>query len=456
MPTIVCTKCGFENPDRNKFCQNCGFNFANASANAGVNTTIQIPKTESESSAWENISDRDIAAMSLDLPITSTTSAAATTETINPANQAEIGHGPIAVDVVDGVTTETESTIAPSDPAIPPATTDEDTGSVNTDDVKNISNPGDRADANDLEARTASPSEQLTDRAATEPDNPTLPLDLEISEAKTQKSEIFSISYAGLTDVGQQRDHNEDNFAIGTQIATTEMPDRKAQVTSRGLFILCDGMGGHAGGEVASSMAIQTIMEMFRPFWINKLPGIKTLREIIHVANQAIYDRNEIELRRDAGRMGTTLVLLANYENEVAIAHVGDSRIYQVTATELKQITRDHEVANRLIDQGIELQEAMSRHDAHQLTQALGPYANSQVDPGISFLRVSEPTLFLLCSDGLCDNDLVEQNWETHLLPLLAGDADLKSGVRNLINLGNTINGHDNITAILIRCQFEQ
>jgi serine/threonine protein phosphatase PrpC len=108
-----------------------------------------------------------------------------------------------------------------------------------------------------------------------------------------------------------------------------------------------------------------------------------------------------------------------------------------------------------LIDQGVETAVALSRHDAHQLTQALGPYANHQLEPAIAFSQITEPTLFLLCSDGLCDNDLVEQNWETYLLPLLAADADLGSGVKKLIDLANTINGHDNITAILVNCQVE-
>ncbi|NKB18479.1 MAG: hypothetical protein HC770_11330 [Pseudanabaena sp. CRU_2_10] len=214
-------------------------------------------------------------------------------------------------------------------------------------------------------------------------------------------------------------------------------------------------MGGHAGGEVASSMAIEKIVEKFIPFWGNRLPGTKKLREIIHAANQSIFELNESELRRDVGRMGTTLVLLSICNSEVAIAHVGDSRIYQINASGLRQITRDHEVANRLIDQGVEATVALSRHDAHQLTQALGPYDNHQIEPAIAFLQILEPTLFLLCSDGLCDNDLVEQNWETYLLPLLATDADLESGVKKLIDLANTINGHDNITAILVNCQVE-
>jgi serine/threonine protein phosphatase PrpC len=469
MTTIVCAKCGFENPDLNKFCQNCGFKFASASANvvtnAGATTTVQLPKAPSESpetSAWEDVSAHDIATMSVDIPsMTATDASEAATETSNEVSQDE-AENDIAVDDVGSnlgnLTPELESTISVSNPAISPTTTDRDTGSVNTDEVN-----GDISDRDNLsnpDLRAVNPSEQLTAQLeaepVAEPEHPIASTEQEIALTKNQKPGTFSISYAGLTDVGKQRDHNEDNFTIATQIATTELSDCDAKVTVRGVFVVCDGMGGHAGGEVASSLAIEKITEMFRPFWINKLPGAKTLREIIHVANQAIYDRNEIELRRDSGRMGTTLVLMANYENEVAIAHVGDSRIYQVTATELKQITRDHEVANRLIDRGVDLEEAMSRHDAHQLTQALGPYDNSQVDPSILFLQVNEPTLFLLCSDGLCDNDLVEQNWETYLLPLLTSDADLKSGVKNLIDLGNTINGHDNITAILVRCQFEQ
>lgn len=277
----------------------------------------------------------------------------------------------------------------------------------------------------------------------------------EITEVDNLLPELISLDFAGLTDVGLERDHNEDNFFAYRQITTIESPTQGTVEEIRGLFVLCDGMGGHAGGEVASAIAIAKITEQFEPFWRDRLPGEQKLREIIESANDAIYDRNEAEMRREVGRMGTTLVIMANYGAEVAIAHVGDSRIYQVTSDNFFQITRDHEVANRLIDQGIDAETAYARPDAHQLTQAIGPSASFQIKPSIKFLRLSQPTLFLLCSDGLCDNDLVEQNWQTHLLPQLAERADLKTAVKALIDLANRFNGHDNITTILVNCQVE-
>ncbi len=270
---------------------------------------------------------------------------------------------------------------------------------------------------------------------------------------------LQDIHYAGKTDVGVQRDRNEDDFIA---IFQTRSIDGKSQISDRshrGLFVLCDGMGGHDGGEVASAIAVNSITEQFRPFWIDTLPGEKKLNEIILNANQEIFAKNETEQRQSLGRMGTTLVMLAMHDLEVVIAHVGDSRIYKVTNSsdlepKLEQITRDHEVLNQLLDRGVELEVAMSRPDIHQLTQALGPNPSDRVDPAIQFFALAEPTLFLLCSDGLCDNDAIEQNWRSHLLPILNKEIDLQTGLDNLIELGNNVNGHDNLTAILVLCEL--
>ena len=250
----------------------------------------------------------------------------------------------------------------------------------------------------------------------------------------------------------------------------------KSQISDRsdrGLFVLCDGMGGHEGGEIASAIAVNSISEQFRPFWIDTLPGERTLTEIISNANQAIFTKNESEQRLSLGRMGTTMVMLAIHDLDVMIAHVGDSRIYKVTnnpiranqqkfppsnpeylseTAKLEQITRDHEVLNQLLDLGLDLESAKSRPDAHQLTQAMGPHPSDILDPDIKSFSLTESTLFLLCSDGLCDNDAIEQNWQTHLLPILNKQIDIQTGVDNLIELGNNVNGHDNLTAILVLC----
>jgi serine/threonine protein phosphatase PrpC len=284
---------------------------------------------------------------------------------------------------------------------------------------------------------------------------------------------LQSISYAGKTDVGKQRDRNEDDFIT---IFQTRNIDGKSQISDRsdrGLFVLCDGMGGHEGGEIASAIAVNSISEQFRPFWIDTLPGERTLNEIISNANQAIFIKNESEQRLSLGRMGTTMVMLAIHDLDVMIAHVGDSRIYKVTnnpiksnqqkfpptnpeylseTAKLEQITRDHEVLNQLLDLGLDLESAQSRPDAHQLTQAMGPHPSDILDPDIKSFSLTESTLFLLCSDGLCDNDAIEQNWQTHLLPILNKQIDIQTGVDNLIELGNKVNGHDNLTVILVLC----
>lgn len=267
-----------------------------------------------------------------------------------------------------------------------------------------------------------------------------------------------NVTYAGKTDVGKQRDRNEDDF---TAIFQTRNIHGKSQIRDRsyrGLFVLCDGMGGHAGGAEASAIVVNSITNQFLPFWIDTLPGKKKLNEIIAKANQEIFLKNETEKRQSLGRMGTTLAMLALHDLNVAIAYVGDSRIYKVTSIssvpKLEQITRDHEVFNQLIDLGIDRETALARPDAHQLTQALGPNSSGQLDPAIKFFKLTEPTLFLLCSDGLCDNDVIEQNWQTHLLPIFNKQVDLETGLDNLMELGNNVNGHDNLTAILVMCDF--
>jgi serine/threonine protein phosphatase PrpC len=120
----------------------------------------------------------------------------------------------------------------------------------------------------------------------------------------------------------------------------------------------------------------------------------------------------------------------------------------------LEQLTEDHEVANQLIARGLDPAVAYGRPDAHQLTQALGP--NIKIEPTISYFTLSQNTLFLLCSDGLCDNDVVEQYWQEYLLPLCHRSADLNQGVRNLIDFADRVNGHDNITALLVKCSLTE
>jgi protein phosphatase len=263
---------------------------------------------------------------------------------------------------------------------------------------------------------------------------------------------LVSWEYAAYTDTGRQRNHNEDYFAIDSKVHKQELPEG-AILTKTGLYILCDGMGGHAGGEVASKLAVNTIRKYFQETWTSgELPNQESIKEAVYLANQAIYDLNQQQARSGMGRMGTTLVMLLLQDHQAAIAHVGDSRIYYLTHREgLVQLTIDHEVAQREISRGVEPTIAYGRADAYQLTQALGPRDQDYLYPDVSFLDIHEDMLLLLVSDGLSDNECLENHWQTHLQPLLSYDSDLEMGIQDLIELGNEYNGHDNITAILVR-----
>jgi serine/threonine protein phosphatase PrpC len=318
-------------------------------------------------------------------------------------------------------------------------------------------------DTDDLleELHIESTLEEVSD-VSSETSLETLISETSISESSVTHSSTYlqnvDITHFGKSEVGMQRDRNEDDFAMIFQTRSINGKSQISDRSHRGVFVLCDGMGGHDGGEVASAIAVNSIIEQFLPFWIDTLPGKKKLNEIICNANQAIFDRNESEQRHSLSRMGTTLVMLALHDLDMVIAHIGDSRIYKITNTlepKLEQLTRDHEVLNQLLDLGMEFENAITRSDAHQLTQALGPNSNDRIEPSIQSLTLSETTLFLLCSDGLCDNDVIENNWRSHLLPILNQEINLQTGLDNLIDLGNHLNGHDNLTAILILCDLE-
>ncbi len=263
--------------------------------------------------------------------------------------------------------------------------------------------------------------------------------------------ELSSLIDAGYTDIGHQRDHNEDSFGIETTVKKQENRLGRT-VEARGLYVLCDGMGGHSAGEVASAMAVETLKRYFQENWHDQFPTEEAMREAVLQANEAIYNVNQKNASSGSGRMGTTLVMILVENTKVAIAHVGDSRLYRVNRKQgLEQITVDHEVGQREIQRGVEPAIAYSRPDAYQLTQALGPRNEEFVNPDVQFLEINEDTLFLLCSDGLSDNELVEKYWQTNLAPLISSRANLERGVQELIDLANAHNGHDNITAVLVR-----
>ncbi|MEH2247507.1 serine/threonine phosphatase [Nostoc sp.] len=291
---------------------------------------------------------------------------------------------------------------------------------------------------------TITQSDEPEDIISKTDDMPTVVLPMQLS----------SLEDAGCTDVGHQRHHNEDYFGIETKIHKLELPKSRV-LQGHGLYILCDGMGGHAGGEIASKLAVNTLRQYFQEHWItNQLPTEDSIREAVYLANEAIYKLNQQDARSGVGRMGTTLVMLLIQDTQAAVAHVGDSRVYRLTRKRgLEQVTVDHEVGQREISRGVEASIAYARPDAYQLTQALGPRDENSINPDVGFFEINEDTLLLLASDGLSDNDLLETYWQTHLEPLLSSGVNLERGVTDLIDLANQHNGHDNITGILIRAK---
>jgi protein phosphatase len=154
--------------------------------------------------------------------------------------------------------------------------------------------------------------------------------------------------------------------------------------------------------------------------------------------------------------MGTTLVLLLVQNRTIAVAHVGDSRCYAITPSQgLIQLTLDHEVGQQQILRGVDPDIAYGRPDSYQLTQAIGPRDSNGIAPDISFFELQEDTLLILASDGLTDNQLLETHWLTNAAPLLSSNANLQQGVERLIDFANEYNGHDNITALVVRAKLQ-
>ncbi|NJL46602.1 MAG: serine/threonine phosphatase [Leptolyngbyaceae cyanobacterium SM2_5_2] len=265
---------------------------------------------------------------------------------------------------------------------------------------------------------------------------------------------LVAIEDAGQSHVGQQRSHNEDWFFTQTEVSKASDP-YSSRLQARGLYILCDGMGGHASGEVASQLAVTTLQEYFAQHWGEELPTHQHLSEGVVQANQVIFDANQAKDSSGISRMGTTLVLMLVQDLQVAVAHVGDSRLYSYSKRlGLRQLTTDHEVGQREINRGVEPAIAYARPDAYQLTQALGPRDQENLRPGISYHDILEDTVFILCSDGLSDHDLLERHTASHIAPLLSSKVNLDQGLAQLIQLANEKNGHDNITAVLVRLKL--
>ncbi|MBL6980744.1 MAG: serine/threonine-protein phosphatase [Anaerolineales bacterium] len=243
--------------------------------------------------------------------------------------------------------------------------------------------------------------------------------------------------------VGKQRDHNEDSiFLLTTMLSTngTQLPF--------GLYIVADGMGGHQHGEVASEIATLTMANHVMDkifchiYQIDPEPPNEPLREILHTG--IIDAHNEILANAPGG--GTTLTTVVIMDNQMAIAHVGDSRVYSVNLSgTFKALTRDHSLVKRLEELGqLTPEEAAVHPQRNVLYRALGQ--GEPFEPEIITAPTPESGYLLICSDGL---------WgvvpEKELGLAIKNSATLHDAVQEMVDDANEAGGPDNISAILVR-----
>ncbi|TBR57250.1 serine/threonine protein phosphatase [Westiellopsis prolifica IICB1] len=266
-----------------------------------------------------------------------------------------------------------------------------------------------------------------------------------------------AITIATVSDTGPSRQRNEDACYPPSGSIISKPPNSNST-----LAIVCDGIGGHEGGNVASNLAIETIQQQVQG--LTKVPYdnldpnslLEDLQQAAAAANDKISQRNDSESRQGRQRMGTTLVMALPVAHEMYIAHVGDSRAYWITPHGCYQVTLDDDVASREVRLGYAIyRDAIQQGASGSLVQALGMSPSTSLHPSAERFILDEDCIFLLCSDGLSDFDRVEQYWETEILPLIQGKTDVANVIERLLEIANTQNGHDNVTIALVHYQFK-
>jgi len=283
------------------------------------------------------------------------------------------------------------------------------------------------------------------------------------------------LQIAGITDTGPKRTHNEDICYPTLQDLSTHNTDANNPLIPHLTFV-CDGIGGHAGGEVASQLAAQSVKLQIQallaeiaeqPELVSPDLVVQQLEAIVRVVNNLISVRNDNQGREDRQRMGTTLVMAlqlpqpiqtalgleSTNAHELYLVNVGDSRAYWMTSQYCHQLTIDDDVATREVRLGRSPHREISkRHYSGALTQALGTRDAELLRPIVQRFILEEDGLLLLCSDGLSDFDRVEEFWSDRTEAVLTGRLSVAAATQAWIDLANEKNGHDNTSVVLTHC----
>jgi len=266
-----------------------------------------------------------------------------------------------------------------------------------------------------------------------------------------ERFQTTTIKIYTKTDSGPCRPRNEDACYPPSDTLITKPPQNNP------LAIVCDGIGGHEGGSVASNLAIETIVQEVKELTsvvddqINPSLILHKLEQAVATANDEISRRNDSENRQGRQRMGTTIVMALPIAHEMYITHVGDSRAYWITRHSCHQVTLDDDVASREVRLGYALyREALEHRGSGSLVQALGMSKSTSLHPTSQRFILDEDAVFLLTSDGLSDFDRVEECWESEILPIISENKSIENVGQRLIEIANTKNGHDNVTIALV------
>jgi len=250
-----------------------------------------------------------------------------------------------------------------------------------------------------------------------------------LREAFGLATAVLHYTAAAITDRGRKRPSNEDAFGLSVEL---------------GVYIVCDGMGGAAAGEIASSLAVDELMRVFSSRnGGESAPVPATIEEAVAAANGAIFSRAQRNPRLSG--MGTTMVGLLTRESRVWVVNIGDSRCYRLRNRHLEQVTSDHSLVEEQVRLGrMTESEALRSPLRNVITRALG--TQGAVTPDIVELEADPGDLFMLCSDGLTrelDDPLIES--------LLSLDLSLEDLCARLVSAAKKAGGHDNITCLLVR-----
>ena len=235
------------------------------------------------------------------------------------------------------------------------------------------------------------------------------------------------------TDIGLSRETNQDSFYIENDV----LPYK--------LYILADGMGGYTGGEIASSLAVNSVKTYInnnlKKEEYDKEEIKQAIKEAIEYSNMMV---NEKAMQDETlSEMGTTLDVVLLYKDRIFIGHVGDSRVYRIRKNIIRKLTNDHSYVQKLLKDGtITKEEAVNHPKRHMLVKAIG--TNTFVDPDIVEKKFLPGDILLMCSDGLTNMVADVEIYST--IQNEAGDI-----AQNLVNKANENGGRDNITVIVVK-----